>query len=355
MLLRNIDYTFLWLYNTRRIERLSNSKVDAQQHNLRYDKIIKNTLAQSDELTIRFINGLLNDNIPPDASVVWLDKESIDNKQSAIIADFYPRINGRMYAIEVEQDGRSGDMAVRIFKYTVGGAMFHNMTATRADLNITFPQPCVVFLSSTKNTPRSLNWNIDFFDGQKISLQVPTLHLLDLSIKEISERNLLPIGQFYLRAYKKATKENLSIIADTAVNLLTEIKKAVDSENIPSYIGLQMQDTVRMTLENILNKSQGEVNFNLTTNITEKLPWIDYKEIFLQIEERSKAEGMAEGKAERDMEIALKAFEKHGNSKKLNDIVNTLRDFDISDETIEAAKKKVAADRKQPKTAKQNN
>ena len=31
--------------------------IEVQQHQLSYDKIIKNTLAQSDEMTIRFINA----------------------------------------------------------------------------------------------------------------------------------------------------------------------------------------------------------------------------------------------------------------------------------------------------------
>ena len=135
--------------------------IELHQHQLSYDKIIKNTLEQSDEMTIRFINGLFGDNIPLTASVEWLDKESVSDKHTAIVADFYPRIDGRMYAIEVEQDS-SGDMAVRVFKYTVGGAMLHGMTATKAELNITFPQPCVVFLNSTKNTPQELTWNIEF-------------------------------------------------------------------------------------------------------------------------------------------------------------------------------------------------
>ena len=48
---------------------------EAQKHEMSYDKIIKNTLEQSAEMTIRFMNGLFNDNIPLDAPVEWLDKE----------------------------------------------------------------------------------------------------------------------------------------------------------------------------------------------------------------------------------------------------------------------------------------
>ena len=46
---------------------------EAQRYRLSYDKIIKNTLAQSDEMTVRFVNGLFDDDIPLDAAVTWLD------------------------------------------------------------------------------------------------------------------------------------------------------------------------------------------------------------------------------------------------------------------------------------------
>ena len=132
--------------------------IEIKQHNLSYDKIIKKTLMQSDAMTIGLINGLFYDNIPLDAPVDWLDKESITEKNTAIVADFYPRIDGKIYAIEIEEDG-NGDMAIRVFRYTVGGAMLHDMTASKAKLNITFPQPCVIFLKSTENTPRNLTWS----------------------------------------------------------------------------------------------------------------------------------------------------------------------------------------------------
>jgi hypothetical protein len=70
-------------------------------YRLSYDKIIKNTLAQSDELTVRFVNGLFGDDIPLNAPVVWLDKESTSDKHAGFLADFYPKIAGGLYHLEV--------------------------------------------------------------------------------------------------------------------------------------------------------------------------------------------------------------------------------------------------------------
>ena len=197
-------------------------------------------------MTICLMNGLFDDNIPLDAPVVWLDKESIDRKYSGIVADFYPRIGGKMYAIEIEQDG-SGDMAVRVFRYAVGGAMFHNMKSTKAKLNIAFPQPCVVFLKSTKNTPKELIWNIDFFDGQKIALKIPTIRLGELLIEEIVRRDLMPIGQFYLRTFENLTERKVERFIEATKTLFVELKNAVDAGSIPYHIGIQMEDTIRKT------------------------------------------------------------------------------------------------------------
>ena len=205
--------------------------------NSSYDKIVKNTLAQSDDVTIRFINGLLGDNIPLGAPVEWMDKESVTGRHTAIIGDFYLKIDGKMYALEIESDDRGG-MTVRVFKYAVGGAMLHGMSATDESLDITFPQPCVVFLKSKADTPQNLTWNISFFDGQKVTLQVPVVRLAEFSVEEIAQRNLLPIGQFYLRTFETLTGGKVEGFRNAAAALLKELREAIEREMIPYHIGM---------------------------------------------------------------------------------------------------------------------
>ncbi len=223
------------------------------------------------------------------------------------------------------------------------------MTATDASINITFPQPCVVFLKSTANTPKSLTWNIDFFDGQKVTLEVPVIRLADLGVKEIAKRDLLPIGQFYLRTFEPLTKRNTENFRESAASLLTELKIAVEEKTVPYHIGIQMQETIRKTLENCVAKADKEVDVAVTTNIVETLPWIDYGEVFRKLEERGKVEGRAEGKAEgrteRDMEITRKMFDSQKPGANLSALTKTLRDLGISDEIIESARKQYEAGR----------
>jgi len=262
--------------------------IEAKQYDLSYDKIVKNTLASSDEMTIRFINGLFGDNISLDAPVVWLDKESIDDRYSAIVADFYPKVDGRMYAIEIEQDD-SGDMAIRVFKYSVGGAILHNLQSSKSELNITFPQPCVIFLSGSKKKQIDIRWNINFFDGQRVKLQIPAIQLGNLSIKEIAERDLLPIGQFYLRTFEPLTQSKARDFQEAAKSLFAEVKNAVDCGIISHDVGFQMQNTIQMTINNVLIKSKQEVAVEMTTNIKETLPWIDFADLHKKLEERGRS------------------------------------------------------------------
>ena len=80
----------------------------------------------------------------------------------------------------------------------------------------------------------------------------------------------------------------------------------------------------------------------MTTNITETLPWVDYREVFTKLEERGRAEGKAEGeakgKAETQMDIAVKAFARVGRGKDPKVIVEMLKDLEIPMPIIEAAR-----------------
>ena len=319
----------------------------APQHSLSYDKILKNTLQKSKETTIRFINGLFGDDIPLGAPVEWLDKETVGDKHNSMITDFYPRIDGKMYVIEVEQGGSDGNMAVRVFKYAVEGAMLHSMSSTKTGLNVTFPQPAVIFLKGTRNTPKSYIWNIGFFDGQKVRLEVPTVILAELSVKEIARRGLFPIGQFYLRTFEPLSAKKVGRFKKAAEGLITELKTAVDRGTVSSDMGLSMQQTIKSIMENVIAKSRQEAKDMDIDNLVETIPWIDYGEVIAELEERAKTKGMAEGKAKGELsgieknqkEIANIVFDRMNRGASLFETIETLRELKIPEHIIASAQK----------------
>jgi predicted transposase YdaD len=94
-----------------------------------------------------------------------------------------------------------------------------------------------------------------------------------------------------------------------------------------------------------------EVDFEMTTNIVETLPWIDYREVFEKIEARGEARGETRGEArgkmsgkrERDLEIALNAFRNADSS--VSTVVEVLKAAGIPGETIDAAREQVSSER----------
>jgi hypothetical protein len=161
------------------------------------------------------------------------------------------------------------------------------------------------------------------------------IQLAELSVQEIASRDLLPIGQFYLRTFETLTKGKVDGFRTAATSLLEELRSAIEQETVPYHVGMQMQDTIRKTLENVIVRSDEEVDITMTTNIIETLPWIDYKEVFTKLEER----GREEGRAERDMEIALKLFSQRKQGSNLSALIQAMEDLGISKEVIGAARK----------------
>ena len=265
-----------------------------QPNHLSFNDLTKMMLKRDDMLTIRFLGGLLDEEISPDAKVVWLDTQTHLDGGKIIISDSFPRVGEKMYAIEVEQAGYD-NMAVRVFRYTVEGAMQHDMASEgKGEIFVTFPHPCVVFLSSTRNTPRELKWNLAFHDGQEITLNVPAVLLADMSVEEIARRNLFPIGQFYLRTFGKIGERNYEAFREQAKSLVAALKTAVKCGLVPSYLGAEMQNTIRQTIENKLALSGMEV-FDMPDNILETIEWIDFQQELDDAKEEGIEEGIEKG------------------------------------------------------------
>jgi hypothetical protein len=298
---------------------------EAKQYNLDHGRIIKKILKQSDELTIRFVNGLLGNTIPLDAKVYWLD----------IDAGYYLRINGLSYFIIVERDANASTPK-RVFEHMYKGALWHDTVRKGSKTITTFPQPCVIFLKGSVNTPSELRLEISYFNGEKQVLYVPTTQLTELSVREIAERNLFPIGQFYLQKFEPLTENNLDDFNAASAGLLRALEDAVERKVIPYHRAIELYDTIYMTVQNIAATSDvKDANITVNTKLVDTFPWINYDEIF----EKLKHESKTEGKTERDMEHALNAFKDGSIDPAL--VVKLLKIQGIPDETIAEAQKHV--------------
>jgi hypothetical protein len=73
---------------------------------------------------------------------------------------------------------------------------------------------------------------------------------------QIKERNLFPIGQFLLRTFEPLTAGKVEDFRSTAVSLLTGLREAVDGGAVPYHVALQMQDTIRASVNYRLGSSR---------------------------------------------------------------------------------------------------
>ena len=120
---------------------------------------------------------------------------------------------------------------------------------------------------------------------------------------------------------------------------MAAVKHAVSMGTVPFDTGVEIEDTIRKTFENAVSKSGEEVGRIVTTSIKETLLWTDYRAVFKMLEEQGKSEGIKQGKAERDMEIAfaLLTDAKPGDDQVKR--IQTLKDLGVPDAVIDAALK----------------
>jgi hypothetical protein len=307
-----------------------------EPYELSYDAITKLTLSKDNAFAVRFINGLFNGSIPLESELIWLDKEYVTKSKKRNISDFRPRLAGRMYSLEIEQDDRDPRISVRVMEYDFGGAFKHNTEQTGKDkVVVTMPNSCLIYLKSGRNAPKKLTYEIRFPDNQTVVYEVPTIRLGELTIKEIAERDLFAIGQFYLRTFEPITKANQDDFNKAIVELTLALKEAVTDGKVPLDIGLEMQDTIRKTAENAMIRSkEADIDMQSTVEILETIPWIDYSEAFEQ------------QKLETQKEFALNSFRGADASPALT--IKFLRAAGVPDDVIRNAQAE-AAQYKQPK------
>ena len=296
--------------------------------------------------------------IPLDADVDWLDKETVDAEVKMKVVDEYIRIDGRLYGIEFEQDDNM-DISMKVFDYSLRGARRYGTTSERDATVMVFPRVCAVFLRSNANTPESLKWVFLFPDGQSVELSVPVIRLENLSVAEIKKRNLLPIGQFKPRTFDPLSERNIDEFHATITQLKGALIESVADGSITLDNAKAMWDSIKAQMENAYAKTDMEVDEIMVTSITETFPWTDYKEAFdeiraevrplveaevrpeIEAEVRAKVE--AETEAKRDMAIALSMFRNLDNSASY--ITRILKAAGIPDEIINEAMQQVKAER----------
>ena len=207
-----------------------------------FDKIIKRILYSfSKPAVINLINGLFNENFPPDSEITYNSTENIDSKLKRTVSDIIItlRIGNRVRRFHMEsQINDDNTIVLRVFEYGFQDAL-RNQAVHSNKISLPFPAPVIIFLEHTESTPDKVILELDFGEHGKIEYTVPAMKFLSYSVEDLCKKKmtiLLPLYLLKLRReienakHRKRKKEE--IIRQSAKRL----KKLINEELLPAIL-----------------------------------------------------------------------------------------------------------------------
>ena len=174
-----------------------------------YDSTFKTLKLRHKRLFISCINEAFNKNYPLNAETEVLPSEgfivnSLDSNEEKLEEkdnDFIIRIDNDYYLIEC-QSYDDGDMALRIAEYSFLAAR-QNAVWNQGHAVMTFPHYTVIYLKSSKRTPKTTTVSYVFPDGQRVDYTENNIFLEKITKEEIVEKKLFVYVPFYIIRYEK--------------------------------------------------------------------------------------------------------------------------------------------------------
>ena len=182
-----------------------------------YDSTFKTLKVRHKRLFISVINETFNKSYSMNAEVKVLSAEGyfVDHQRQDENAkieeketDFLMEIEGDYYLLECQgYDDES--MSLRLAEYTFLAAR-SVVTGDQGYIEMTMPHYSVIYIKSTKDTPKTTNIKYCFPDGTVVDYKTDNVFLSGITKEEIIEKKLYVFIPFYIARYEKelTTKEN---------------------------------------------------------------------------------------------------------------------------------------------------
>ncbi|MBR1598654.1 MAG: hypothetical protein IJ661_07090 [Lachnospiraceae bacterium] len=174
-----------------------------------YDNTFKTLKLRHKRLFISCINEAFNKDYPLNADIEVLPSEgfivnNLDSNEEKLEErdnDFIIRIDKDYYLIEC-QSYDDGDMALRIAEYSFLAAR-QNAVWDQGHAVMSFPHYSVIYLKSSKKTPKTTTVSYVFPDGQRVDHTENNIFLENITKEEIVEKKLFVYVPFYIIRYEK--------------------------------------------------------------------------------------------------------------------------------------------------------
>jgi predicted transposase/invertase (TIGR01784 family) len=196
-----------------------------------FDLVFKHLLHLSPAAVVQFINGLFGARHPPDSGVSYSETETVSRKLRRLHSDILLTIEGRAYHIEA-QSGDDAEMIIRVFEYAFAAGL-RAKTVSGNCITVKFPASRVIYLKPTGRTPDLAILRLRFPDGTSHDYTVESLKLLDYSIEDLEQKNLILLLPFYVlklegRVRKAKTSQERVRLSGEMKRLLETLAETAD-------------------------------------------------------------------------------------------------------------------------------
>ena len=233
----------------------------AEVKNRTFDSYIKEFIgACSHKNVIRFINSIYDENFPLDSVVKRLETES-NKPDGTRRSDFMIEINDRVFHVEVQTNDNDNEMVFRMVEYGFRAVFMHGKVITNGRLELDFPDPVVIYLRNTDETPNIFPVRINFSKGHFFEYEIPVKRLGDYTLEELFEKKLYALALFYPMTHektlsKKHTVEDEKRFADEIIALLDRIDAEREKDEIDKGEYIMLLDVIEDVTEKVVSKSE---------------------------------------------------------------------------------------------------
>ncbi len=212
-----------------------------------YDRIFKRILSLSSKAVISLINALFDTDYPADSKITYNWTEYVDRKLKQTLADVILTVNSH-YSYHIEaQMYPDEEIELRVFDYS-----YHHALKTKEhEYTLIFPEPQVIYLYESKNTPDIITLTLDFGTQGSFDYKVPIFKLMEHEVSELDDRRMVILIPFMLlklrrKIEKERSRENMEalrhLIIDDIMNLIVK-NQAVG--NITAEDAIQLVNLVQ--------------------------------------------------------------------------------------------------------------
>ena len=186
-----------------------------------------------------------------------LYQEKQGGNQEEIITDSNFTIQGvkkKKYHFEC-QSSQDNSMLVRMFEYGAELAL-RDGELKENSLTVTFPHSAVLYLRSTRNTPKYFTLNIET-PGDSLEYKIPTMKMQDYSFEELMEKKLYFLLPFLLFNYEKnfpkyeEEEEELQRLVEHYQSLSERLEELVQAGEMSEFSKCYLMDMSNKVLQHL--------------------------------------------------------------------------------------------------------